>query len=96
MTPEVTPRDMIAIERLVEGAVAETVSPPAKAYNQALGTLNTAIRGHDRFKEQAAHERDGRLRAERALVYAHKWILFLYVLVAVLVVSLFVVGGGAR
>ena len=91
--PSYGPSEAIVVARLVEDAAAETVSPQGCAFEKALGTLNTAIREHDRFKEQAAHERERRLRAERDKVYAHKWICFLYVLVAVLIVALFVVGG---
>ena len=93
MTPELTPRDRIAIERLVDEAAAETVSPQGCAYEKALGTLNTAIREHDRFKEQAAHERWRRLRAERDKVYAQQWCGILLGVIAALVIALAITGG---
>jgi hypothetical protein len=93
MTPELSPRDVLYVEGLVEGAAAETMTPQARAYEASLTALTSVVQERNRFDGEAAHERRRRKRAERDKFYAHKWILFLFVLVAVLLLALVITGG---
>lgn len=65
--PEIRPRGM-NLETAPSFAVQQ-----ARAYNTLLDTVNHLTQERNRFDTEADRERWRRLRAERALRYAHRW-----------------------
>ena len=90
--PPIGPRDVLALERLVEGAAADPSSPQARAYEAVLTALKNVILERNRFEARASMERWRRIRVQRCLAHARAACGILLAAVAVLLLTLVVRG----